>query len=142
MALGAAVQESDLPAVAERHERIGYRSELVLGERECDEHMKALFPDWRAKGVTVCLHEKQGGFAFNMDSVTGLAQKAESEGVRILSGAEVYGFEPGQDESIAAVHTNWGRIEVGEQAVIAPGPWAKRFWTMLELPQAIDIRMP
>src|SRR5213595_342559 len=49
MALGAAVQESDLTAVAERHERIGYRSELVLGERECDEHMKALFPDWRAK---------------------------------------------------------------------------------------------
>src|SRR5205809_7507591 len=77
IALGAAVQESDLTAVAERHERIGYRSELILGERECDEHMKALFPDWRAKGVTVCLHEKQGGFAFNMDSVRGLAEKCE-----------------------------------------------------------------
>src|SRR5207249_10134559 len=53
MALGAAVQESDLTAVAERHERIGYRSELILDEREVDEHMKGLFPDWRAQGVTV-----------------------------------------------------------------------------------------
>src|SRR5213079_3285633 len=44
MALGAAVQESDLTAVAERHERIGYRSELVVGERAVEEHMKALFP--------------------------------------------------------------------------------------------------
>ena len=31
MALGAAVQESDLTAVYERQERIGYRSELILG---------------------------------------------------------------------------------------------------------------
>src|SRR5919199_2813503 len=96
IALGAGVQEPDLTAVAERHERIGYRSELILGEREVDEHMKALFPDWRAKGVTVCLHEKQGGFAFNLDSVRGLARKCESEGVSILSGVEVTGFEPGQ----------------------------------------------
>src|SRR5207253_11152847 len=59
----AAVQESDLVATYERQERIGYRSELIVGEREVDEHMKALFPDWRARGVTVCLHERQGGFA-------------------------------------------------------------------------------
>src|SRR5919201_4139878 len=142
IALGAAVQEADLTAVAERHERIGYRSELILGEREVDEHMKALFPDWRAKGVTVCLHEHQGGFAFNMASVIGLARKCESENVSILSEVEVTGLEPGADDSIATVQTRDGRIEVGEQVVIAPGPWAKRFWTMLELPQRIDIRTP
>src|ERR671937_663103 len=122
IALGAPVQEADLTAVAERHERIGYRSELILGEREVDEHMKALFPDWRAKGVTVCLHEHQGGFAFNMASVMGLVEKCESEGVSILSEIEVTGFEPGPDDSIATVRTRQGRIEVGEQVVIAPGP--------------------
>src|SRR5436309_2536544 len=142
IALGAAVQEADLTAVAERHERIGYRSELILGEQAVDAHMQGLFPDWRARGVTVCLHEKQGGFAFNLDSVNGLAGKCASEGVSILSGVEVTGFEPGPDDSIAAVQTREGRIEVGEQVVIAPGPWAKRFWTMLELPQTIDIRTP
>src|SRR5436305_4759314 len=75
IALGPKVQEEDLTAVHERHERIGYRSELIVGEREVDEHMKRLFPDWRAQGVTVCLHEHQGGFAFNQESVDGLVAK-------------------------------------------------------------------
>src|SRR4051794_4882137 len=114
MALGAGVQEADLTAVAERHERIGYRSQLVLGEREVDEHMKALFPDWRAKGVTVCLHEHQGGFAFNMDSVLGLVGKCESENVSILSGVEVRQLEVGSDGAVNALETSEGRIEVGE----------------------------
>jgi len=142
MALGAAVQESDLTAVAERHERIGYRSELHVGERAVDEHMKGLFPDWRARGVTVCLHEKQGGFAFNMDSVLGLVGKCESEGVTIVSGVEVQELELGSDGSVEAVATSSGRIEIGEQLVLAPGPWAKQFWAMLGLPMRIDIRTP
>src|SRR5919198_557260 len=103
------VWESD-PA-AYHYNPVGYRSQLILGEREVDTYMKQLFPDWRAKGVTVCLHEHQGGFAFNMDSVLGLVEKCESEGVSILSEVEVTGFEPGPDDSIAAVHTNRGRIE-------------------------------
>ncbi len=142
MALGAAVQESDLTAVAERHERIGYRSQLIVGERAVDEHMKALFPDWRARGVTVCLHEKQGGFAFNMASVIGLVGKCESEGVTIVSGVEVQALELGSDDSVTAVATSSGRIEIGEQLVLAPGPWAKQFWAMLGLPMRIDIRTP
>ena len=142
VALGAAVQEPDLVAVHERQERIGYRSELILGEREVDAHMKALFPDWRAKGVTACLHERQGGFAFNIASVLGLVEKCESESVSILSGVEVTELEVAADGSVAAVLTNRGRIEVGEQLVIAPGPWAKRFWAMLGLPPTIDIHTP
>ena len=75
IALGPDVQEPDLTAIHERHERIGYRSTLVIGEAEVDAHMKKLFPDWRAQGVTACLHEHQGGFAFNQDSVDGLLGK-------------------------------------------------------------------
>ena len=86
IALGPERQDADLTAVYERHQRIGYDSELILGEAEVDAHMKELFPDWRAKNVTVCLHEKQGGFAFNLDSVAGLVGKCESEGVTITSG--------------------------------------------------------
>jgi glycine/D-amino acid oxidase-like deaminating enzyme len=142
IALGPPVQEADLVAVHERHERIGYRSELILGEREVDEHMKALFPDWRARGVSVCLHEHQGGFAFNMASVIGLVEKCESEGVTILSGVEVEDLELGPDGSVTAARTSRGRVEVGEQLVIAPGPWAKHFWGMLGLPMAIDVTTP
>jgi glycine/D-amino acid oxidase-like deaminating enzyme len=142
VALGAAVQEPDLVATFERQERIGYRSELVVGPAAVDEHMKALFPDWRARGVTVCLHEHQGGFAFNMASVIGLVEKCESEGVGILSGVEVRGLELGAGDVVTAVDTSKGRIEVAEQVVIAPGPWAKQFWEMLRLPDTIDIRTP
>jgi glycine/D-amino acid oxidase-like deaminating enzyme len=142
IALGPAVQEPDLVAVYERQERIGYSSELILGEAEVTEHMKRLFPDWRARGVTVCLHEHQGGFAFNQESVDGLVGKCESAGVRVLSGVEVTGFASAADGSVTAVETAAGRIAVGEQVVLAPGPWAKVFWSMLGLPAAIDVRTP
>src|SRR6187551_1950462 len=42
IALGPPAQESDLDAVHERQQRIGYPSELVVGEREVREHMRAL----------------------------------------------------------------------------------------------------
>ena len=142
IALGAGVQEPDLIATYERQERIGYRSELILGAAEVGRHMRSLFPDWRARGVTVCLHERQGGFAFNLASVQGLAAKCESEGVRIITGIEVLGFESRSDGSVGDVVTAEGAIEVGEQVVLAPGPWAAQFWAMLGLPPAIDIRMP
>jgi methylglutamate dehydrogenase subunit A len=142
LALGPAAQEPDLTAVYERQERIGYRSTLVTGADAVDAHMRSLFPDWRARGVTVCLHEHQGGFAFNLDSVRGLVGKCESTGVRILTGLEVKGFEEGADGAVRGVETARGRIEVGEQVVLAPGPWAARFWSMLGLPASIDITTP
>jgi glycine/D-amino acid oxidase-like deaminating enzyme len=142
MAIGPGVQEPDLVEVYERQERIGYGSTLVTGEAEVDRYMKELFPDWRARGVTVCLHEHQGGFAFNRESVLGLVGKCRSEDVEILTGVEVTDFALGPDDAVTAVETNEGRIAVGEQLVIAPGPWAQRFWEMLGLPQTIDIRTP
>ena len=68
IALGDGDQEADLTAVHERQEQIGYPSELILGEAEVAAHMRTLFGDWRAPGLSVCLHERQGGFAFNKDS--------------------------------------------------------------------------
>jgi methylglutamate dehydrogenase subunit A len=142
IALGPAAQEPDLIEVYERQQRIGYRSQLILGKDEVGAHMKALYPDWRAQGVTVCLHEHQGGFAFNRESVLGLADECESAGVVICSGVEVTGFRYGADDSVSAVLTDAGPIRVGEQVVIAPGPWAKQFWALLGLPDRIDIRTP
>ncbi len=142
IALGASVQEDDLIATYERQQQIGYRSELIVGAKEVDGHMKSLFPDWRAKGVKVCLHEHQGGFAFNLASVQGLVGKCESEGVTICSGVEVRELEFGADDSVTGVVTDEGSIGVGEQLVLAPGPWAKRFWELLGFPPTIDIRTP
>jgi len=142
IALGAEVQQSDLTATYERQERIGYDSELIVGAAEVDAHMKGLFPDWRAQGVTICLHEHQGGFAFNVDSILGLRDKCLEEGVSVISYTEVTGFRFRGADSVTAVETSKGEIEVGEQVVIAPGPWAPRFWSLLGQPDTIDIRTP
>src|SRR5580698_8481897 len=48
IALGPPAQESDLVEVHERQQRIGYPSELYVGEDEVAEHMRSLYGDWRA----------------------------------------------------------------------------------------------
>ncbi|MGH2780571.1 MAG: NAD(P)/FAD-dependent oxidoreductase, partial [Thermoleophilaceae bacterium] len=112
VALGDGDQEGDLTAVHERQQRIGYESQLILGEAEVREHMRALFPDWRAPGLSVCLHERQGGFAFNRDSILGLASKARCAGAEIETGVEVTGFELDGSGAVTAVGTSAGRIAV------------------------------
>ena len=141
VALGPQVQEGDLTEVAERHERIGYASELILGEGPVRDHMRRLFPDWRAEGVSVCLHEHRGGFAFNKDSMEGLAAKARAAGVQILAPVEVTGFELDAAGAVTRVETSGGPIAV-EQVVVAPGPWVKQLWGLLDLPERLDVRTP
>jgi methylglutamate dehydrogenase subunit A len=141
VALGAACQVDDLTQVHERHARIGYPSQLIVGEREVRDHMRAMFPDWRAQGVQVCLHEEKGGFANNMRSLHGLAAKAEAAGARIAGGVRVTGFERDSADAVTTVHTDRGDIAV-EQVIVAPGPWIESFWEMLGLPPTVDVRTP
>jgi glycine/D-amino acid oxidase-like deaminating enzyme len=138
LALGDGAQEEDLRTVHERHERIGYESELFLGEAEVEAHMRGLFPDWRAPGLTVCLHEHRGGFAFNQDSMLGLAAKARAAGAEIAEGVEVTGFELDGSAAVTRVETSAGPIEV-EQVVIAVGPWIVRLWELLGLPRRLEV---
>ncbi len=141
VALGPAAQESDLVEVHERHQRIGYDSELITGEKAVSAHMRALYPDWRAQGLTVCLHEHRGGFAFNRESMLGLADKARAAGARIAEGVEVLGFERDGSGAVSRVRTSAGEVAVG-QVVIAVGPWVPRLWAMLDLPDRIDVHQP
>ena len=140
MAIVGPVQDSDLQAIYQRHQKSGYRADIVRGEHTVFNYMRRMFPDWKARGLTTCLHEKQGGFAFNLSSVMGLVAKAESEGVTILSGVEVTGFDV-KNGAVTAVRTNQGTIET-DQVVVGAGPWIKGLWTMLGLPNTIDIRKP
>ena len=139
IALGPAAQESDLQTVFERQQRIGYPSELHVGEEAVFEHMRSLYPDWRANGLTVCLHEHAGGFAFNKESMLGLAGKARAGGATITEGVEVTGFDLDQSGAVERVQTSAGPIEV-EQVVVAVGPWIASLWEMLGLPDRLDVR--
>ncbi len=141
VALGPAAQEGDLTEVFERQQRIGYPSELIVGEREVFEHMRGLYPDWRAPGLTVCLHERAGGFAFNRESMEGLAAKAREAGARIETGVEVTGFELDGAGAVTTVRTSVGDL-TPEQVVVAVGPWVPQLWAMLDLPDRLDVRQP
>ncbi|HEX5780615.1 MAG TPA: FAD-dependent oxidoreductase [Solirubrobacteraceae bacterium] len=141
IALGPAAQEPDLVAVAERQERIGYGSELVVGERAVFEHMRGVYPDWRAPGLEVCLHEHRGGFAFNQESMHGLAGLARDAGAQIAEGVEVTGFQLDGSGAVTAVSTTAGEIAV-EQVVVAVGPWIGELWELLGLPATLDVHEP
>ena len=141
IALGPPSQESDLSEVYARHQRLGYRSQLILGEREVASHMRELFPDWRAPGLSVCLHERQGGFAHAREAVKGLEAMAAREGVRFLYGVEA--LEPlsnGQGETVG-VQTERGVIRA-EQTVLALGPWIGEMWARAGLPAQLRILQP
>ena len=141
IALGPPAQEGDLVEVFGRQQRIGYPSELYVGEDEVAEHMRSLYGDWRAPGLTVCLHEHAGGFAFNKESMLGLAAKAQQAGAEIRAGVEVTGFDQDNSGAVTAVHTTQGTIRA-DQVVVAVGPWVTELWAMLDLPDRIDVRQP
>ncbi len=130
----------DVSTIAAQQAEIGYESTFVEGEKASMDYMKNMFHDWQAQGITSVLHEKKGGYANNTKAIYGLANKAEAEGVRIMTGIEVIGFERDSGhQAVRAVLTDKGAIQC-EQVVVAPGPWAKQFWDMLELPKAISIK--
>jgi methylglutamate dehydrogenase subunit A len=141
VALGPPAQEDELSEVFERQQRIGYPSELHTGEDEVAAHMRGLFRDWRADGLTVCLHEQAGGFAFNRESMLGLADKARAAGATIVEGIEVTGFSLDGSGAVERVETTAGDINV-DQVVVAVGPWIASLWEMLGQPDRIDVRRP
>ena len=140
-ALGCGAQVDDLTAVYERQQRIGYPSELIVGADAVRRHMKEMFPDWRAQGVEVCLHEEKGGYANNMASMQGLAKKAQEAGARLVTGVKVTGFDMDDSGAVQTVHTDQGDIAV-EQVVVGVGPWVATLWEMLGLSDRIDVRTP
>jgi glycine/D-amino acid oxidase-like deaminating enzyme len=141
VALGPPAQESDLAEVYERQQRIGYPSELHTGEAEVARHMRSLYHDWRAPGLTACLHEHAGGFAFNQESINGLADKARDAGAEIVTGVKVTGFAFDGSGAVTSVDTDAGPIDV-EQVVVAVGPWIASLWRELGLPDRLDVRQP
>ena len=103
-------------------------------------YMKNIFHDWQAKGITSVLHEKRGGYANNTRFDYGLANKAESFGVRILTGTKVTGFKRGSNsKAVTGVVTSKGTIDC-EQVIVGVGPWIKGIWDKLELPKKISIK--
>src|SRR5919204_900722 len=134
------VQAEDCVAIQRRQAEIGYRSDVILGEKACQEHMEAIFPDWNGEGLEAVLHERQGGWAETWKTVENLARLARSKGVRILEGVEVTGIDL-HDGLVETVETSAGPIET-ELLVVGAGPWAGHVWRLLGLPSEVRIPRP
>ena len=140
MQISPEIMREDVASIAEQQKAIGYESVFIEGAKESTHYMKGLFDDWQAQGITSVLHEKSGGYSNNTRAMYGLAAKAEAEGVRILTGVAVTGFERDSGyEAIRSVQTDKGNIHC-EFVVVATGPWVKQFWEMLDLPHEVNIK--
>ncbi|MEM7358343.1 MAG: FAD-binding oxidoreductase [Pseudomonadota bacterium] len=141
MQISSESMHEDVASIYQSQRAIGYESTFVEGVDDCMKYMRGIFDDWQAQNITSVLHEQPGGYANNTRALYGLANKAEAEGVRIITGVEVTGFEHDNSGAISAVATDRGDIAC-DYVVIGAGPWAKQFWDMLELPKAISIKNP
>lgn len=140
MQISPECMHEDVASIAKQQQEIGYESVFIEGEKESMDYMKSLFDDWQAKNITSVLHEKRGGYANNVQSMVGLANKAKGEGVRIETGVKVTGFKYDSGSSaIRSVETDQGTIEC-EYVIVGVGPWVKQAWDMLELPKKIDVK--
>jgi len=138
MQISPEIMRSDVSTIFEQQNAIGYPSEFIEGRKDSMSYMRGIFDDWHAKGITSVLHEKKGGYSNNRKCLEGLAAKAESEGVSIVGGVEVKGFEY-SGKSISKVITNKGDLKI-DYLVVGVGPWINNFWKMLDLPQKIRIK--
>jgi len=137
MQIAPAAMHENVAKIFAEQQAIGYPSVLVEGERDCRAYLLAMFDDWQAPGSTVILHEQKGGYANNIRSLRGLAAKAKAEGVRIITGVRVSGFQA-SGGAVTAVQTDQGEIGC-DQLVIAVGPWIRDLWAMLDLPDRIPV---
>ena len=138
MQISPECMHEDVGEIYERQKDIAYESEFIEGEKDCHRYMREkVFDDWQAENITSILHEKKGGYAQNSRSLYRLADKAEAEGVRIVTGVEVKGFM--ENGYLNGVETTRGNIQC-DYVVIGAGPWAAKFWKILNLPDCIDIK--
>ena len=138
MQISYEAMHEDVAEIYNQQKEIGYESDFIEGEKDCLKYMKDnIFRDWQAQNITSVLHEKKGGYAHNAKALYRLADKAEAEGVRIVTGLEIRGLK--SNGCVTAVDTEKGPIAC-DYLIIGPGPWAKGFWDMLELPNTIDIK--
>ena len=141
MALGAASQSLDLTEVHERQQRIGYRSELIVGADEVRAHMRGIFPDWRAQGVEVCLHETRAATRTTWPRCAAWPARPARPAHGSSTASSVTGFEIDGAGAVTRCTPTRATIAV-EQVVVGVGPWIASIWEMLGLPIASTCARP
>ncbi len=125
---GEANQIDDYQRMHKSQNAVGYHSDLYEGQQARD-FVKSIWPDFKADGIDVVLHEKVSGYAGTMQACHGLAQKCLDHGVRLYTGVEVLGYDVTGGQ-VEALITNRGRIQA-DVVVLCLGAWIAKHWEML-----------
>ena len=140
MQINSQLMHEGMSEVYHQQKEIGYDSTFIEGASDCDKYMKDMLPDWQAEGITSVLHEKNSGYGANIGANMGFKKLAESAGAKILEGVEVTNLISSNGSgAVSGVETNQGTIEC-TQLVVAAGPWVRKFWEILELPNSVKIK--
>ena len=121
----------DVTTIYEQQKAIGYESTFVEGQKDSMNYMKKFLMIGKQK-VLHLSYMKKGVVMQIIQLHLWFADKAESFGVKIITGTEVTGFKRGSNsKAVTGVETSKGTIDC-EQVVVGVGPWVKTFWDMLE----------
>ena len=142
MQINSELMQEGMSEVYEQQKEIGFDSEFIEGASDCDKYMKDMLPDWQAQGITSVLHEKKTGYGANRGAIEGFHKLAVSAGANVLEGVTVNNLISSNGSgAVSAVETSEGKIEC-TQLVVAAGPWVRKFWEILELPNTVKIKKP
>jgi methylglutamate dehydrogenase subunit A len=136
---GQANQIADYERIHASQNAVGYNSDVYCG-KDARRFLKGIWPDFKTGGIEVALHERVSGYAGTRQVVKGLAQKCADNGVQILTGVEVTGYDVGGGE-VKAVHTNQGNVRC-DLVIWGLGAWTPHHWRMLGKPDRIDCHYP
>ena len=142
MQINSELMREGMSEVYEQQKEINFESTFIEGKDDCDKYMKDLLPDWQAEDITSVLHEKNSGYGANRGAIEGFYKLALNAGAKVFEGVEVTNLLSSNGSgSISAVETSEGKIEC-TQLVVAAGPWVRKFWEILELPNTVKIKKP
>lgn len=115
---------------------VGYASDLYVGQ-DARNFLTSVWPDFKHQTIDVAIHEKLSGYAGTWQAVHGLAEMCRRNGVNIVNGVEVTGYDFQRGE-VKAVETTAGSI-AGEVVVLCMGAWIPAHWEMLGKPVKLDV---
>lgn len=139
VSVGESNQVGDYERIHRSQNSVGYHSDLYVGQ-DAHAFLKGIWPDFKTDGVDVALHERVSGYAGTRQVIRGLAQKCADEGVRIISGVTVTGYDV-ENGRVRRVLTDKGDVACN-LVVWGLGAWTPKHWEMLGGPMEIEARYP
>ena len=136
---GEANQIADYERIHRSQNSVDYYSDMYVG-KDARKFLKKIWPDFKTDGVDTAIFEKVSGYAGTRQVLKGLSQKCEENGVRILNGIEVIGYDVSGGR-VTGVVTSEGTIKC-DLIVWGLGAWTPKHWSLLDRPMTLDCHYP